>query len=465
MLWTLAGLVLFAFAFYGIFMIILNVTETRWLADPPFHEATDFRSTEPHEIALIDSGADSLALRLKMIREAQGSIDLEFFIYELDTTSRLITQAITERARAGVRVRVLVDFSLAVFKLRPAYARAMRAAGVEVRYYNTASIVRFFTMQHRTHRKMLVTDADTAMIGGRNIADDYFDLSHHYNFLDSDALIAGPAVAAIRESFDLYWHSSWAKEPDDRDDQSAPDTDLTVPNDKDRETLALLSGLSTREVRSTCQDVRFVTDYPGSGVSYRRVFSVITELMAGAKEEVLAESPYFVLRPGGQEVIRKLTAGGVRLRVLTNSLHSTDAYYTVAPLFINLKRIALPNFDLFAYLGQPLRGYDRIPARSVRWGVHAKRAVVDHDTIMIGTYNIDPRSANLNSELMLVCAGNTELADAMRASIEARMQQWNQILNGEAEPDLAALVAGADSSNIIMMLLAIPLSSMFDFLL
>lgn len=458
------SLALLMLTFYGAFLIILKVTEAKWLGAPPFHEATEFYSTEPHTVALIDNGADSLALRLRMIQGALTSIDLEFFIYELDTSSRLITQAIAERAKAGVKVRVLVDFSLAVFKLRPVYARMLHEAGVEVKYYNTASLARFFRMQHRTHRKMVIVDGTSAIIGGRNIADDYFDLGDHYNFLDSDVLVEGPAVKSIRESFDLYWQSDWAVPPGS-DDAGAPISDLTVPNEKDVAAHHLITTLKTGEVRTTCNDLQFVTDYPGSGVNFRRVYPAITKVMATAKKEVLAESPYFVLRKDGQDVIKALTERGVKLRVLTNSLRSTDAYYTVAPLFLNLKRISMAGFQLYAYGGYPLENYGQFAARSERWGVHAKRAVIDDSTVMIGTYNIDPRSANLNSELMLICRNNVALAIAMRASIEARIKQSNLVLDGSNEPFLGALTGNAERNSYLMMLLSVPLSSMFDFLL
>jgi putative cardiolipin synthase len=145
---------------------------------------------------------------------AKESIELEFFIYEIDTASRLVTQALARKAREGVKVRLLVDFSLPVFKLAPHYAAVLQAAGVEVRYYNTAGLARFFAANHRTHRKLLVVDRQRAVIGGRNIADDYFDLSERYNFLDSDLLIQGPVVASISDSFDLYWQSDWVNSPD-----------------------------------------------------------------------------------------------------------------------------------------------------------------------------------------------------------------------------------------------------------
>lgn len=468
---AVAVLGLIAFVYFA-FLAIMRITEAHWLEAPPFHASIDVRSQTPHQIALLDEGIVSLAERLRLIASAEKSLDLEFFIYELDHSSRIVSQALAKKAREGVKVRVLVDFSLAVFKLRPGYAQLLKEAGVDVKYYNTASVARFFRVQHRTHRKLLLVDGRAAVLGGRNIADDYFDLSPHYNFLDSDVVVEGEVVKAIQESFDLYWESPWALDPKDAIDEpdETPDpavADFLTENDQDRATLATVATATSTlppPSRSTCGDVSFVTDYPGSGVNYRRVFPAIVKILAEADSEVLVESPYFVIRPDGADVIRVLTERGVGLKVLTNSLRSTDAYYTVAALLPMLHRLAAPRFGLWAYRGDRLAGYGKSEA-SERWGVHAKRAVIDGDTVLIGTYNIDPRSANLNSELMLICRGDPTLAGSMRDSINRRMAQANAVIVDKDVRGFSELIAGADTKSIAMMMISLPVSTLFDFLL
>lgn len=469
---VLGGIACVYFGFLG----IMRISEAQWLGGPPFHESIDVRSETPHEITLLDEGILSLAERLTLIEGAETSLDLEFFIYELDDASRIVSQALARKARSGVKVRVLVDFSLAVFKLRPSYAKLLQEAGVVVKYYNTASVARFFRVQHRTHRKLLLVDGRTAVLGGRNIADDYFDLSRHYNFLDSDVVVAGEVVTSIQESFDLYWDSPWALDPAEvaqaeGDDGAAPAAsevaDFLTESDQDRATLANVAAMVKilpPPPRSTCGDVSFVTDYPGSGVNYRRVFPAIVKILSEADHRVLVESPYFVIRPDGAAVIRRLTERGVELKVLTNSLRSTDAYYTVAALLPMLHHLAAPRFELWAYRGDRLPGYGKADA-SERWGVHAKRAVIDDDTVLIGTYNIDPRSANLNSELMLICRGDKALAAAVGDSIERRAQQANAVVLGDDVQGIGPLIAGADAHNLTMMILSLPVSTLFDFLL
>jgi len=469
--WALGGVLVLVVGLppllYAAFIGIQEASERQWLGKAPTHAAIDVRSREPHPVALLDVGFDSLATRMKLIEEAKESIELEFFIYEIDTASRLVTQALARKAREGVKVRLLVDFSLPVFKLAPHYAAALQAAGVEVRYYNTAGLARFFAANHRTHRKLLVVDRRQAVIGGRNIADDYFDLSEHYNFLDSDLLIQGPVVTAISDSFDLYWQSDWVTRPDqvaaDKDAASKPQL-LGPASAAEVALTAELQQHRPQHEMTTCNDIQFVTDYPGSGVERRKVYQEITRLAQEAKQQILIESPYLVLREDGTAVLQSLAQRGVKLQFLTNSLFSTDAFYTVASLARGLDQLQLPQLEVWAYGGEPLAGSARAPA-SPRWGVHAKRAVFDDHTIAVGTYNIDPRSANLNSELMVVCRHNRELAASLQASIRARMAQSRAVVGTDHPGGFDTLVEGADSPTLLKMRAIAPFTHLLDILM
>ncbi|WP_310566391.1 phosphatidylserine/phosphatidylglycerophosphate/cardiolipin synthase family protein [Hydrogenophaga sp.] len=467
LLGTLALLVVLPPLLYFAFLGIQEASERQWLGRAPTHNAIDVRLQQPHPVALLDVGFDSLATRLRLIEEARTSIELEFFIYEVDTASRLVTQALARKAREGVKVRLLVDFSLPVFKLAPHYAHELAAAGVQVRYYNTAGLARFFAFNHRTHRKLLVVDRAKAIIGGRNIGDDYFDLSGRYNFLDSDLLIHGPVSAAIADSFDLYWASDWVARPGDVAGAEAPDApELLGPASTAEATLlAELQRHVPQHAPSTCPDIHFVTDYPGSGVERRKVFTELTRLAQEARQQILIESPYLVLREDGTAVLSALARRGVQLTLLTNSLTSTDAFYTVASLANGLDQLRqLPGLQVWAYGGQPLAGSARPPA-SPRWGVHAKRAVFDDHTVVVGTYNIDPRSANLNSELMVVCRGNRTLAAELQASIRARLAQSRPVVGTASAGGDDTLVEGADRDTLLMMRAIAPFTRLLDILM
>lgn len=469
--WLLTGLLVLVVGvpplLYAAFIGIQEASERQWLGQAPSHASIDVRSREPHPVALLDVGFDSLATRMKLIEGAQKSIELEFFIYEIDTASRLVTQALARKAREGVQVRLLVDFAMPVFKLAPHYAAALQEAGVEVRYYNTVGPARFFAANHRTHRKLLVVDRTAGIIGGRNIGNDYFDIGERYNFLDSDLLIRGPVVGAIADSFDLYWISDWVTQPKETanlgDSLSQPG--LLGPITAAEAALATeLQQHTPQHSWSTCHDIHFVTDYPGSGVERRKVYQEITRLAQEAKQDIVIESPYLVLLEDGTAVLGTLAQRGVKLQFLTNSLYSTDAFYTVASLARGLGQLQMPRLEVWAYGGQPLAGATR-PTTAGRWGVHAKRAVFDDHTVAVGTYNIDPRSANLNSELMVVCRNNRELAASVRESIGARMAQSRAVVGTSAPGGFDALVEGADRATLLKMRAITPFTHLLDILL
>ena len=256
---------------YLVFAIGLTVLEWVVRENPSVEKSLIAHSTAPHTIAHIDQGAASFQRRLELIASARKSIALEFFIYDVDEASRLLTQALIGKAREGVQVRILVDFSAPVFKLKPAYARLLGQAGVKVRYYNTSALYRLVSIQHRSHRKLLIIDEETVLTGGRNIANDYFDLSDRYNFLDSDLEVSGPIVKTVLQSFDIYWNSRLATEPAA---DSAPDEEaakFVVPQDGDAALLERLraAGESYRGSHKTSRmprpPVRHRFPEPGRG--------------------------------------------------------------------------------------------------------------------------------------------------------------------------------------------------------
>ena len=455
---------------YLVFAIGLTVLEWVVRENSSVEKSLIAHSTAPHTIAHIDQGAASFQRRLELIASARKSIALEFFIYDVDEASRLLTQALIGKAREGVQVRILVDFSAPVFKLKPAYARLLGQAGVKVRYYNTSALYRLVSIQHRSHRKLLIIDEETVLTGGRNIANDYFDLSDRYNFLDSDLEVSGPIVTTVLQSFDIYWNSRLATEPAA---DSAPDEDaakFVVPRDGEAALLERLraAGESYRGSHKTyeCRDLRFVTDFPNQGEASRNVFNAIVEELGRAKHEAVVESPYFVIKSGGYAVLEDLHKRGVNVRVLTNSLASTDASYSVAALYPWLGSLADTGLTLSAYGGAllPSQGTN-LRGGTPRWGVHSKRGVIDGETTLLGTYNMDPRSANLNSELMLVCRGQKALAAEVLASIAAREAMSARVIERGRIVRRSALLGGTPLSHRLRFLLEMPIANLFDFLL
>ncbi len=424
------------------------------------------RMKTPHQIEVIPYGVDSFIKRIEMIQNADESIELEFFIYDLDLASKIVTNELIKASERGVKVRILVDFSIAVFKLAPEYTNFLKEKGIEVRYYNTISNTNFIAVQHRNHRKLLIIDGKIAMTGGRNIANDYFDLGEHYNFHDFDITVEGEVVKDIRQSFFNYWESDYASVPELPSEKF--ESDFFRVGEESARVMKYLASLKSKlsyENKFECQDITFITDSPGVLVSNRQVYRRLEKLVQTAKNEFIVESPYLVLRTDGANLIKSAIDNGVEFSVLTNSLYSTDAYYTAAALALNLRTIHDLGLKTFVYNGT--NSYDSYKLLNSnehsKWGVHSKRAVIDGKHTIVGTYNIDPRSANLNSEMVIICRDNPELAKAVRDDIKLRMNHSRELKKVPFGVDL--ITKGAGAMEKLKFYLSMPLVYFLDFLL
>ena len=462
--------------FYVTLVALIKYDEMSHQFKPNNLESLVAHSKQEHKVVLLNSGLAAFWARLDLIRNAKKTIELEYFIYDLDQASRILTQEILKKSKEGVKVRIIVDFSMPIFKLNPFVAAFLTKSGVEVKYYNTSSAFSLFDVQHRSHRKLLIVDGEKVITGGRNVADDYFEISEKYNFFDSDLAIEGELVKAMQKSFDVYWNSELAIPSSDLktkfSDEELKTSLVYLENNKDD--LALLNGIETKGQElykksfvGTCSDMSFISDHPGSSVAQRQVYKSLLLEAQSAQKSITIESPYFVLRTDGLEAIKTITDRGVAFKVLTNSLNSTDAYYTVSALFANIRNLSFSEIELWAYQGQSREPAELLADRKVseRWGLHAKRGVIDDSTSIIGTYNIDPRSANLNSELIVVCRHNATLAKAILDDMDLRMKKSAPVLQKNCLECTKNLVEGADWFSTLKFVLFIPIASRLDFLL
>jgi putative cardiolipin synthase len=424
------------------------------------------RSRSPHQLTLLNNGILSYSERLRIIRQAKKSIQLEFFIYNLDQASRVLTQEIINKAHEGVKVRILVDFAAPVFQLAPNYVAYLQKEGVEVRYYNTSKFYKIFAYQHRSHRKLLIVDDEIVISGGRNIATEYFDLSPNYDFLDSDVKIVGEIAKTARKSFDLYWNSEYATNNKEGSSQSVADFFKHTVEDDEFEAQILRSTENHIHASHTCNDLSFVSDLPGVSAEHRKVYWALKELFLQADTEILGESPYFVMADEGINLLHELHKKNITVTMLTNSLFSTDAFYTVAPLYEKLDQISKTKINLWIYSGQApdLSAHPFPEMVSARWGTHSKRAIVDGKHLVIGTYNVDPRSANLNSEVVFICRNSPSLALESKADYESRLKNAFPLTeNGEIHKN--NLFQGSSFKQKLMFWLSMPFATRFSFLL
>ncbi len=458
-------------------------------------EPSIFKTNEPQELSILNSGSLSLQKRLDMIASAKRSIEVEFFIYNIDQAGRLFTQALVKKAREGVRVRVLVDYGWPVAKLDKFYATVLTKNGVEVRYYNPHVSFELFKGQFRSHRKALIIDDSEAMTGGRNIADEYFDLSIDYNFIDRDIHVRGSVALAMRRSFDRFWmsemtqvaematlpkspyietqHPTRAEESRRRfQSEMARAQDYLITNQQDRDVLKAVRAVAIADRKNVqtrvCRDTIFAADMPGIGENRRVLFNEIQNQLREVKSSVHIESPYFVTtKKNGINLFLGFLRNKVDVTVYTNSLHSTDAIYTTATFYPRIGEMIEAGMNAFIYKGQSLQNQSYISeaVKNARWGIHAKSAVLDSKTTIVGTFNVDPRSSNINAEMAIICRDNPTLAADVLNSMKVHEQHSVQLDKNGDPVDGSSAFENVNLPKRILYYLSGPISNSLDFLL
>jgi putative cardiolipin synthase len=387
-------------------------------------------------IALVPLGLEAFMARASLARAAGRTLDLQYYTWMEDITGRLMARETLRAADRGVRVRLLLDDSYALSG-EALLATLAAHPRIEVRLFNTRRF-RFlgqfglalefalggWHLNHRMHNKCWVADGKAAIVGGRNISDNYFDAAGDFNFRDLDLLIAGEAAAQAQSVFDSYWSSSLALPVEQfragRDLSEAALAVLrarledTPQEDKARPYLEELerarASLSEVTLLPADNAVRVLSDPPakakGRGITGCMAPAVAEALMT-ARREALVVSPYFVPGEGGMAMFESLVRRGVKVTVVTNSLAATDVvavhagYARYRPRLLSLgvtlfelKRTTKRNGGVFGSKGASL---------------HTKALAIDGEQVFVGSFNLDPRSARLNTE-MGAFVHNPELA-------------------------------------------------------
>lgn len=463
-------------------------------------------STEKHEMRIINSGLGALYARVDMIRRAKKSIDLESFIFNPDTAGKVLLKELSEAAKRGVKVRILVDKSPGIFKMNEHIARVLKENNIEIRYYNPAPIFKLSTVQFRNHRKLMVRDGEEAITGGRNISDEYYDLSKKFNFLDRDVTVEGEVVKSMAKTFDNYWDSRLVEIPKEpvkpEEDRNSEGGDATfqqrlfeyerkeerarklLDHDPEVERILKILDIEGKESFLTtekriCPEVSFASDREGASFKeslrpdeysskYRLLRQEILKWMdTKIKDEVVIDTPYFLNNTITEKLFSYLQSKKARVKLFTNSLASTDAIH-VSTVFSNsvTSYTSFDDFKAYVYKGK-YSGEGKIHDEKVKnatWGTHSKSMVFSNDAFMIGSFNIDNRSSYYNTELSLFCSGSPELTADVKSNIEKRMDnsfKLNAAGDGE-DCDIHAEVGAV--KKLMYYILKIP-SHMFQHLL
>ncbi len=415
----------------------------------PFYE---IHENKGNKVMSLENGVAALELRLQMIRRAQKNIEVEYFIYNTDLAGKIITRELVAAAKRGVKVRMLIDKNIATFQLNSFYAHELAQYGIEVRYYNNAPVIAISTVQFRNHRKLISVDDTEAITGGRNIGDDYFDMSHEFNFNDRDVYVTGPMVKVMRESFDLFFEHKMSVNPkrpkrSEKDEGRAARWDERVAKAKafleesPEETLIRSKSAEKGQPELAsyklhdCPTATFSTDAPGANfknrlkekflAKFRYLRQTLAEKTLEVDKAFTISSPYLIHNKRTRNIMAHLLKKKVDIDVYTNSLGSTDAVYVAANLYLYIKQWAKSGITIYLHDGKFLHEGPAMTeeAENSRWGTHDKTQVYEastHTEVMIGTYNIDNRSNFYNTEMAMFCRGNDELSKEVKESIMRR---------------------------------------------
>ncbi len=426
---------------------------------------------------LFASGSDAFTLRIQMANRAERTLDVQYFIFKDDDTGQLLMSAMLRAASRGVRVRVLMDDSQARGQDDRVGVLAANP-NVEVRLYNpfyyrgsnpllryTEFALTMSRLDYRMHNKLFVVDNAIAVVGGRNVGDEYFDMGDAPQFGDYDVFAMGPIVRNLSKSFDAYWNCSLsipvralhgdtptAPKLAEVKDQLSEHKQALRQSDEERairtgnplsRLLSTDSGIvwAKAEVLADSPDKAAVEDGDEAGRLFRRR---LLEAAAEVQKELLIVSPYFVPGAKGEALLEKLRARGVRVRVLTNSLLSTD----VPAVHAGYRKYRMPLLEAGVELyevkplpgkPQPRGGLLKSPS-SGQFSLHAKAFVFDGKRIFIGSANFDRRSLHLNTEIGLMI-DSAELAQQVTKRFDTIANPANSFVlalqkEGDASPHL-----------------------------
>ena len=391
--------------------------------------------------SLLSHGREAFIVRLALADLAERSLDMQYYSWDGDITGRIILDSVMKAADRGVRVRLLVDDPF--YKSSDSVKAALDAhPNVEIRLFNPLTnrrwsaldfIVDFGRVNRRMHNKLMVADNAAAIVGGRNIGDIYYGVNTIANYRDLDVLAVGPVVRDLSAVFDRFWNSRSAVPIAAIVNRAHGAADLDAILMRLRETIAAadypypidrdLDELAARGVELRDNLVwahgRVIADDPETiapGIESDHVVAFIRERVARLKEELLVESPYFVLPATAQATVKMLHERNVRVRVLTNSLASNDMLPAHSGYAKTRRRLLENGMELYEL--RPDTDAFR-PGWSLRSGrspaaLHTKAMAFDREAVFIGSFNLDPRSAVINTEAGLYIE-SPELAERLVA--------------------------------------------------
>ena len=416
---------------------------------------------------IITVGVDGFLTRVELIDAAEQTLDLQYYIFRGDETGRMLSGALLRAADRGVRVRVLVDDGDTIAGDEQIAALDSHAS-IEVRIFNPfryrghATVLRNTEfvfdrsrLDYRMHNKLLVADNAVALIGGRNIGNQYFQMDPESQLADDDVFVAGPIAAQLSTTFDEYWNSAFAipakafapKTPnnaaavDDRERARAnPRKQLQTLQTDGVDYVKMVAtgepydGLISGRLPLVWTHAQVICDSPDKknvergAESGRLMTNSVAHTASAVQSELLMVTPYFIPAHDELQILKDLRQRNVRVRILTNSLESATELSAQSGYLhyrVPLLEAGVELYEVRSLLGNARgSGQTAVVSHYGNYSLHAKLFVFDRQKIFVGSMNFDQRSKRLNTEVGLII-DSPELARQTATRFDAMVQPAN----------------------------------------
>ncbi|WP_420791532.1 phospholipase D family protein [Enterovibrio qingdaonensis] len=435
----------------------------------------------------LQTGHDALLTRLAMIESASHSLDVQYYIFRDDETSQLLIWRIYEAAERGVKVRLLLDDMQSRKDSDIAYLNAH--PNIEVRLFNPHQY-RYLRMlswitdgdrlNRRMHNKSMTADGVVSVVGGRNIGNEYFSFKSDVEFGDFDVLMNGPVVEETQVQFDTYWNSrfsvpmAWIQKSDrvpSREDiakwRKVSEIEHQFTSDTyNFETLSLYEDIRNNHIALNWGDAQLLYDLPekvDNGQS--QMIDGLVELLVNVEHTAVIVSPYFVPTEVGTQALVNAAERGKQIVILTNSLASNDVFAVHGWYAKYRKELIEAGIELWEMKAKAKIEHQWSVTGSSRSSLHAKVMMLDDRKLFVGSMNMDPRSADLNTEMAVVFdhpeyvlkakqgLEGLLVTSAYKLEIEDDELVWRDVGTGEvfdSEPDAGFLLrSGAWLSGLL----------------
>lgn len=404
----------------------------------------DSLMSQKNGVYVLEDGGTSMVARAWLSEYAEKTIDVQYFIFSTDNVGLIACDYLVRAADRGVKVRILVDDIMVEAGAHDILTMDSHE-NIEIKIYNPGSNLGknvtqkltkletdFKGFNQRMHNKTFTADGKVVITGGRNIADEYFDYDHEYNFRDRDVLLLGKVTHQVQNKFNEFWNNSLSVEVSrlvndtslhpndphrfDRLHQYACNPDNFWPQVRERIRKlpqAFKSIQASGELIWT-DSISFVSDIPGKNKDHQlneisETTKTLYQLVSSAKKTIDIQSPYLITTDIGLKLFSEAVKRGVKVRILTNSMASTDNMDAFSGYQRSREKLLDAGVRIFEFKPDAACRYQVMTGELQKkmnytpiFGLHAKSMVIDGHVTVVGTFNLDPRSAYLNSECVTI---------------------------------------------------------------